>query len=436
MSDSSVRQQRVHREPVRAVDDRNPFQHDRDRIIYSAEFRRLGRVTQVVSTNERQLLHNRLTHSLEVAQIGRGLAMVLQQQPNAAEITDAAGGLSPEVVEAASLAHDLGHPPFGHVAEQELDELLVAQGIEDGFEGNAQSFRIATKLSTRHIWCEGMNLTRATLCALLKYPWTRGTAGKKNRKFGAYNSEADLLKWARESIAASEDIKSLEAKLMDWADDIAYAVHDLDDFFRSGLIPLDSLANDPVEQRQFLDARCHRIAESVGVSEDNVEETFRLLMGLVPLVTPYRGTKGERALMQSFTSRMVSRYIHSTSLVEGAIGEHAITIGRQHETEVAILKGLTWHYVIESQPLSTQRFGQKSLIRSLFGVYAECARSGNDWEIFPPFFRELLEDAETERERIRVAVDLIASMNESQAIEINGRLTGQSLGFALDRPYS
>ena len=150
-------------------DRRKSFQIDRDRILYSSAFRRLAQVTQVVTAQEGHVFHNRLTHSLKVAQVARRLTeSLVTQQP---EIAEKLGGIEPDVVEAAALAHDLGHPPFGHIAEEELDECAVRHDLKDGFEGNAQSFRILTKLAIHRIDYCGLNLTRATLNGVLKYPW-------------------------------------------------------------------------------------------------------------------------------------------------------------------------------------------------------------------------------------------------------------------------
>jgi dGTPase len=168
---------------------RTAGQRDRDRIQYTPELRRLGGVTQVVGAVEGHVFHNRLTHTLEVAQIARRLAERLRATQ--AELVAAHGGIDPEVCEAAALAHDLGHPPFGHIAEKELDRLATDAGDTDGFEGNAQSFRILTKLAAHRDRYTGLDLTRATLNAVLKYPWRRGDepAGKDPEKFGAYRTE-------------------------------------------------------------------------------------------------------------------------------------------------------------------------------------------------------------------------------------------------------
>ena len=161
-------------------DQRDPGQRDRDRILYTSAFRRLAGITQVAAPSEPYAVHNRLTHSLEVAQIGRRLAERLLAEAEALRLD--VSNLNPDVVEAAALAHDLGHPPFGHIAEDELDHLVrvASSGNDDleGFGGNAQSFRIVTYLAVRHERFPGLNLTAATLDAILKYPWLRGTTGK------------------------------------------------------------------------------------------------------------------------------------------------------------------------------------------------------------------------------------------------------------------
>jgi dGTPase len=253
------RYDRFHAREEDQKDRRSPGRRDRDRILYSSALRRLSGITQVVSPTENHPIHNRLTHTLEVAQIGRSIAEELLRDEGNRDLAAKLGGLDPEVVEAAALAHDLGHPPFGHVTEMELDELIKKQSVADGFEGNAQSFRIVTKLAVRYPDINGLNLTRATLCAILKYPWMRGTTGEKAEKWGAYGTEIEQLAWARELMPSCSEIKSLEAEIMDWADDVAYAVHDMEDFFRAGLIPLDRLASpDDLERKRFLESEAKR----------------------------------------------------------------------------------------------------------------------------------------------------------------------------------
>ena len=234
------RLERYFKETPGKPETRSETRRDRDRLIYSSAFKRLADVTQVVAANNAHVFHNRLTHSLQVAQVGRSITERLLEDAKQGKIDADKGDLDPDAVEAACLAHDLGHPPFGHTAEEELKELAKQYGLEDGFEGNAQSFRVVTRLAFRSPDYRGLNLTRVSLRGVLKYPWCRQGSGYKSKKWGAYDSEEDELGWAKKPRASSDDRRAVEAEIMDWADDVTYSVHDVEDFYRAGLIPLCS----------------------------------------------------------------------------------------------------------------------------------------------------------------------------------------------------
>lgn len=423
---------------------RTPGQRDRDRLLYSSAFRRLAGITQVVSPAEGQIFHNRLTHVLKVAQIGRRLAEKLLGEKDGTKIADALGGLDPDVVEGAGIAHDLGHPPFGHVAEEELDELVKKEGITDGFEGNAQSFRIVTKLAMRVSGVEGLDLTRATLNAILKYPWFRGAGGsKKERKWGAYHTEREDFEWARE-LYPHDERKSLEAEIMDWADDIAYSVCDMEDFYRAGKIPLDRLT-----PRQFsgsLTAEALRFLEEVQIrwerQERNVKnfasyrEAFEKLTDSLPLCEPYNGSSDQRANLRNVASTLIGRYMDAISLNKLAKpNESRVNIASWAVTEVTILKELTWHYVINDPSLANQQCGYRRVIKELFKTFLKATEHEERWNMFPIGSRELLEKLKNphrrKAERVRIVVDLIAGMSEQQALEMYQRLTGISFGSML-----
>ncbi len=398
-----------------------------------------------MAVSETLLVHNRLTHTLKVAQIARRLAqkVIRDTQPQRVE---EAGGIDPDVVEAAALAHDLGHPPFGHVAESELQVLLDEMHVVDGFEGNAQSFRIATKLAIRTLddVSPALNLTRASLRAVLKYPWTRGDhrfAALKN-KWAAYDSEEEDLSFAFAGATRRE--RSVEAHLMDWSDDIAYAVHDVQDYYRAGLIPLDRLrSNQGGEAGRFLKAAVDWL-ESKSFARAKCEEAFEILQQLMPY-RPYEGSVEDRSSMHQFASGLISTFIARVELsTGGAVYEH-----EEHRYMLEVLKQLAWYYVINRPSLATLQRGERRVVRTLYQALAEWAqaslRDQREQRRLPLQFKELLSLVRNDPEAVRVkkhdeeqliaraTVDYISSLTESQAVKLYQRLIGGHVeGSALE----
>lgn len=427
---------------------RSPAQRDRDRILYCAAFHRLAHVTQVTAPEAGHSFHNRLGHSLKVAQVGRRNAERLQDKAEKGELDERCAAListlDPDAVEASCLAHDLGHPPFGHIAEKALqDEAKTHLGPGfDAFEGNAQSFRIVTRLAIRDDG-PGLGLTRRTLDGLLKYPWqyTTDEEDKAHYKWGFYKGREDseagdeqAFRHARPAAAVEPDPtekRCLEAEIMDWADDLTYAVHDLDDFFRAGLIPLHQLLdrNSPESGdlvRLFEEAE---LAESSSFPdypvEGLVEATHRALTRAGPRAS-YGHTVRDRALMREFGSKLITQYLKAFSLK--ASGEEVVLDIEDDELcEVEALKLLVRVYVIRRPGLAVVQHGQERMIRELFKRYFEASASDDrgDRRIFPPGAKERLEKSDgSDEERARVAIDLIAGLTESGAVKIHQRLEG------------
>jgi dGTPase len=421
----------------RAQDHRTPGERDRDRVLYTSALRRLGAVTQVVSPAEGILSHTRLTHTLEVAQIGRRIAERLGREAEAE--AKKVGGVDPDIVETAALIHDLGHPPFGHAVENELDRQVIGAGVADGFEGNPQSFRVVTRLATRNARFSGLNLTRAALNASLKYPWTRETSGYRKRKWGAYGTEKQEFDWARQLNDPRDDSRSVEAELMDWADDIAYAVHDVEDFYRVGLIPLDRLRSDREEVRRFVSEAVKYLADEPRYKSQSWKETVEILIDAflevvrpTPASEPYRGTRRQRAGLRSYTAVLINTYVNAVSLVADEQPGKQVQISDTARDQVNILKQLTRYYVIENPALETQQYGQRRVVRELFEIYKGALDSGDDMGVFPLSHREESKVANGDEERIRIVSDLISSMTEQQLLKTHQRLVGLSPGSVMD----
>lgn len=419
-------------------DYREPAQRDYDRILYSSALRRLGGVTQVVASHEGHVFHNRLTHSMRVAQIGRRLAQrfLKKSLKEAREV----GGIDPDVVEAAALAHDLGHPPFGHIAEEELRECVVKQNVLDGFEGNAQSFRIVTKLALRSKE-PGLNLTRATLNALLKYPWTRQSEGYEKEKYGLYHSEKEHFDFARGLQPPGDKRKSPEAEIMDWADDITYAVHDAEDFYRARLIPLDRLASldDKSERQRFFDGMYKRpeLARQMGTnSRPELEEAFKIVATAFPISEPYTGSREHRSRLRDFSSNLIGLFVNAIELrIPANQNLGFVEINDLQRLQVRILKALTWFYVIYNPALATQQYGQRRIVRQLFEIFgnAAVATKEEDRNIIPFAFQDEISDNKGNLAALtRIVADMVSGMTEQGLVKLYRRLTGIDMGSILD----
>jgi dGTPase len=464
-SSEEWRNQRLHLEKVATDEYRTPAQRDRDRIVHASAFVRLAGVTQVVPPGEEgYLLHNRMTHTIKVAQVARRMAeRLLKEQDDACE---AVGGVDPDVVETAALAHDLGHPPFGHIGEEALREAAYDDKLSDAFEGNAQTFRIVAKLGCRAYDYPGLNLTRATLNAILKYPWTRATGGgHRENKWSVYETEMAEFAFARDFdyLQNADQRKCAEAEIMDWADDIAYSVHDVEDFYRVGLIPLHRLAPPgSTEASVFLESALKR-REDAGLKEgarytpEQLAQAFNLVREYFP-TEPYTGTENDRTTLRVNSKQMIGNFVRAIHIhVPAESHEKFVTINEEEAASVAILKELTWHYVIHNPALATQQHGQKHVVQWLYANFRKALTDGN-LKIFPASTRDLLQrlggnddDSRRLRKRMRgveewsrkdfelherrTVVDVLAGMTEQQILRLYQRMMGVAPGSALERMY-
>src|SRR5512144_699420 len=289
--------------PKRA--ERTPFERDRARLVHSAALRRLAAKTQVVDPRTDDFVRNRLTHTLEVAQVARDLAKTL--------------GCDPDIVETAALAHDIGHPPFGHNGERILDEVALPCG---GFEGNAQTLRILTRLEAKSTAPDGrsvgLNLTRATLDASTKYPWTRAEAPQPRgvdadgeaqsvRKFGVYDDDLAVFTWMREG--AEPRRRCLEAQVMDLSDDVAYSVHDLEDGIVAGRIELDWLGDTARRADVWQTVREWYLPD---VADEELDEALRRLWSMLRWPERrYDGSRAALAALKNLTSTLIGSFFTS-----------------------------------------------------------------------------------------------------------------------------
>lgn len=415
----------------------NDYLIDKNRILYSDSFRRLSGVTQVAPSGEEYLFHSRLDHSLKVASTGRRIVEQILESYDQ-DTVDSVGGINPNVVEAAALAHDIGHPPFGHAGEAALDEKITDVGIKDGFEGNAQSFRIIVDLESPYDTfsssnAQGLNLTRATLNATLKYPWTRKKSGHKHNKWSCYYDNKEEMEFARENYESEK--KCLEANIVDLSDDITYAIHDILDFYRAGLIPLGDLLRDTPERELFLE-----YIRDKDIDYDHarltLEKVDELAMGT--LYSRYRGTEDERRHLQDLRNTLHVRYVRDFLNWEGTKlteeNEATLEIPEEMQDELKLLKEITKYYVHNETSLVGIQRGQKEVISELFDIIYKAATNQERLNIIPQQFRSQIreinqredERVEYERERVRRVADVISSMTERQAIGLYKRLTGDA----------
>jgi dGTPase len=413
--DSDV--ERFRAEPSNSM--RTPFERDRARIVHSAALRRLAAKTQVVGPSTDDFTRNRLTHTLEVAQVGRDVAVAV--------------GCDPDLVEAACLAHDLGHPPFGHNGERALDGLAAEIG---GFEGNAQTFRLLTRLEPKTFTADGrslgLNLTRGVLDAATKYPWPVDDSPKPGgrhadglpravRKFGVYADDLPLFDWMR--AGAPERVTCVEAQIMDLADDIAYSVHDVEDGIVARRIELTTLADHALRAEVWTTVQAWYAPTT---STDELEAAFARLAGLAPWPrTPYDGSRLHLAGLKNLTSRLINRFcsgvqqaIEGTDLPRPLVRYAGrIPVPAEVANEIAVLKGIAAHLVMKADDRVAVLTFQRELISELVdAIWVDAPGT------LEPVFQADFEAAGSDGARRRVVIDQVASLTDLSAVDRHRRL--------------
>ncbi len=397
----------------RAAEDRDAFARDRARVLHCSAFRRLADKTQVVDPGTDDFPRTRLTHSLEVAQIARELGHEL--------------GCDPDVVDTAGLAHDLGHPPFGHNGEAVLDTLSQPAG---GFEGNAQTLRILTRLEPKALDDDGapagLNLTRAVLDATCKYPWPRRP---DTRKFGVYADDLAAFAWLRDGVPDGR--RCLEAQVMDWADDVAYSVHDVEDGVYAGSIRLERLDASERAEVCALTAQLY-LPAATGASAPGLDTVLDGLLEL-PALLDLRGFDRSHAALAAAkraTSELTGRFVGAAVAATRAQAgpgplrryDADLSVPEDVVIECALLKAIAARYVMQRPAAEQRREVQRVILRELVeALVAGLAETGAS--ALSPALRESWLTAPDDAARLRVVIDEVAQLTDSGAVATHRRLT-------------
>jgi dGTPase len=392
--------------------ERSDFARDRGRLLHSSALRRLAAKTQVLSpTAGLDFARNRLTHSLEVAQVGREIGASL--------------GLDPDLVDTACLAHDLGHPPFGHNGEKALNDWALPFG---GFEGNAQTLRILTRIEPKVFDDSGrsfgLNLTRASLDASCKYPWTQSTGVAEpggRTKFGVYESDIPIFDWVR---TGAEDRRlCIEAQVMDLSDDIGYSVHDFEDAIVSGYIDVRALSSR-VDHDELVDSMVEWIGGEL--PHDELLAAFDRLDGLTSWIEKWEGSPREMGALKNLTSTLIGRFAGSAT---AATREHAtaaslvrfgadVVVPAETLAEIAVLKGIVATNVMSHESRRPIYSRQREIIQELCSILAASGA-----EHLEPGFAADYREATSDDEAMRAVIDQVASLTDQSALAWHERLT-------------
>lgn len=395
-----------------ATKEREPFEVDKARIIHSAAFRRLQGKTQVLGVGERDFYRTRLTHSIEVAQIGRGLCREIDSvvQPDQ------------NLVEAICLAHDIGHPPFGHSGENFLHAKMG--GKKGGFGANPQNLRIVTFLEAKYL-DSGLDLTRATLDGLVKYPEIYDPKRHKESKF-TYEADRELLAWIKKGLRKPESIP-IEAQLADWADQMAYSVNDIEDIVRAGLLSFMEMRTRASEISKRTCAKLQNSAKKADRKPNYVPRItdsaaiVRLANELEERYARPSDLRQRKANLKEWTSNTIKLLKRNCKIITIGYAErsvryqYSLKISPEAEAWAAVLKSTAGLLVFSDPRVTTLEAKGHHIIDALYGKFCE------DISLLPLDFQELIA-AKKFGSKERLVADFIAGMTDRYAYGYYKRL--------------
>jgi len=456
------------REPLQNTEDNNvgyrtDFRRDYARLIHSSALRRLQGKTQLFPGHESDFFRNRLTHSLEVAQIAKTIAIKLNFENDYFKNNK----IDTDLVEFAALAHDLGHPPFGHNGEKALDDCMKPYG---GFEGNAQTLHILAKLEKKITQNGqqdlidnngidqrlGLHLTYRSLASILKYDKKIPLRRKKSSELtkGYYSSDADLVEKIREAVSpgiGKNDFKCVECYIMDIADDIAYSTYDLEDGLKGGFVSPLSILSNVATNPELLDRVTTKVKKSVEVEvQDIISELYILFSDVLQLQDVDVEGEGEEENEKAIRRYLASSYLNDNgylrtgftsqlvnSFVEGVEVEFkeetpsltGVRLNDKIRRTVEILKHLNFEMVIMSSRLKVVEYRGYEIVKTIF----EAIDSDDGHLLLPPDFRLAYTRLKNTDERKRLICDFIAGMTDKYAIEFYSRIKGG--GQTIFKPF-
>jgi dGTPase len=434
--------EREHPEPPPSPrDHRHPTERDRDRILHSSAFRRLQGKTQVFGIGQADFYRTRLTHSIEASQLARAIANNLL-----AEETLLARCLAPELAEAVALAHDLGHPPFGHAGERALDACMkdVSQRGPDNlrFEGNAQTFHVLVAAEPKSPSYPGLNLTRATLAGVMKYPYAQDTG---NDKF-IFSSDADTARWAlqkagdllnaRQVQEGEKPQTSVACQIMDWADDCAYSIHDIEDALQAQFLRPGDLTDARFAQRVTQHYEETRESESVPpLTRSEIRARLRALKKRIR--PPDRGD--ERAYLKQALRNILNELI-TVVTIRSRPGAHrsdyswALVVPDEARTLSALCKAVIWEAVITDPRVAVMTTKGKEILHDLFYLLLGEVVEKKSFVLFPRYFRPIIEEAmgKGELEAARGVCNFLALLTDLDALRLHALLRGSKASSVFD----